>query len=233
MKTLHMVTTDPYRTPTFTPFADPDWFFFATGGATPATCATPAACAFIPARTSQSFAWNHGDIQDEIASTWVGYVGPGVKNMGTSDVWTDHTDVRPTMLTLLGLHDDYIQDGRAVTDPLYDWAVPQSLRAHHETLLRLGDAYKQLNASFGSFDMNILKASTKALAANDVGDATYTSIENQIAGLTTQRDSLAGQIKGALNAAAFNGQALNEQQAKDFIDQANSLIGQAHTLATA
>src|SRR6266700_165402 len=96
MKTVHMVTADPFRTPTFTPFADPDWFFFATGGTTPATCATPAACAFIPARTSQSFAWNHGDIQDEIASTWVGYVGPGVRNLGTSDVWTDHTDVRPT-----------------------------------------------------------------------------------------------------------------------------------------
>ena len=114
MKTLHMVTADPNRTPTFTPFADPDWFFFATGGTPPATCATPDACASIPARTSQSFAWNHGDIQDEIASTWVGYVGPGVRNLGTSDVWTDHTDVRPTMLTLLGLHDDYIQDGRAV-----------------------------------------------------------------------------------------------------------------------
>ena len=120
-----------------------------------------------------------------------------------------------------------------MTQPLYDWAIPQSLRAHRETLLRLGDAYKQLNASFGDFDMNILKASTKALASNDAGDATYTSIENQIAGLTTQRDSLAGQIKGALNAAAFNGQALNEQQAKGLIDQANSLIGQAHTLATA
>jgi hypothetical protein len=233
MKTLHMVTTDPYRTPTFTPFADPDWFFFATGGATPTTCATPADCAFIPPRSPQSFAWNHGDIQDEIASTWVGYVGPGVRNLGKSNVWTDHTDVRPTMLTLLGLHDDYIQDGRAVTQPLYDWAVPQSLRAHHETLLRLGDAYKQLNASFGDFDMNILKASTKALAANDAGDATYTSIENQIAGLTTQRDALAGQMKGALNAAAFNGQSLNEQQAKSYIDQANSLIGQAHALAPA
>ena len=103
MKTLHMVTADPNRTPTFTPFADPDWFFFATDGPPPATCATPDACASIPARTSQSFAWNHGDIQDEIASTWVGYVGPGVRNLGTSDVWTDHTDVRPTMLTLLGI----------------------------------------------------------------------------------------------------------------------------------
>src|SRR3989442_1254469 len=37
-KTLHMVTADPNRTPTFPLFADPDWFLFATGG--PA-CAAP------------------------------------------------------------------------------------------------------------------------------------------------------------------------------------------------
>jgi hypothetical protein len=230
MKTLHMVTADPFRTSTFTSFADPNWFFFATGGP---PCAAQADCASIPARTNQSFAWNHGDIQDEIASTWVGYVGPGVRNLGTSDVWTDHTDVRPTMLTLLGLHDDYILDGRAVVQPLYDWAVPQSLIAHRETLLRLGDVYKQLNAAFGVFAMDTLTASTKALASNDASDATYTAIEGQIQNLTTQRDALAGQIKGALNAAAFDGNALNEQQAKQLIDQAQGLIDQAHTLATA
>jgi hypothetical protein len=228
-KTLHMVTADPYRTPTFTLFADPDWFFFASGS--PATCATPDACASIPARTNQSFAWNHGDIQDEIASTWVGYVGPGVRNMGTSDVWTDHTDVRPTMLTLLGLHDDYIQDGRAVVEPLYDWAVPQTLRAHWETLLRLSAVYKQLNAPFGTFAMDTLKASTRALASNDPNDATYVSIENQIENLTNQRDTLASQIKTTLNDATFNGTALNEQQAKKFIAQAQALLDQAQGLA--
>ena len=231
-RTLHMVTADPMRTPTFTLFADPDWFFFATGGATPATCATPAACAFIPARTSQSFAWNHGDIQDEIASTWVGYVGPGVRNTGTSDVWTDHTDVRPTMLTLLGLHDDYGHDGRTVVEPLYAWAVPQTLQAHRETLLRLGAVYKQLNAAFGSFAMDTLKASTKALASGSAADdSMYTSIENQIDSLTTQRNTLASTIKGVLTAAAFDGKALNEQQAKGWIDQAQSLLDQAHALA--
>jgi hypothetical protein len=99
MNTLHMVTADPLRTPTFTPFADPDWFFFATGGG---NCATPDACAFIPARTNSSFAWNHGDIQDEIASTWIGMVGPGVENGGDYTGWTDHTDVRPTILTRPG-----------------------------------------------------------------------------------------------------------------------------------
>src|SRR5262249_55094224 len=157
-------------------------------------------------------------------STWVGYVGPGVRNLGTADVWTDHTDVRPTMLTLLGLTDDYVHDGRAVVEPLYDWAIPQSLIAHRETLLRLSAVYKQLNASFGSFAMDTLTASTKALASNDGGDATYIAIEGQIETLTAQRDTLAGQIKAKLDAATFGGQTLDEQQAKHLIDQAQSLL---------
>jgi hypothetical protein len=227
-KTLHMITADPFRTPTFTLFADPDWFFFATGGG---ICATPADCASIPARTNQSFAWNHGDIQDEIASTWVGYVGPGVRNLGTSNVWTDHTDVRPTMLTLLGLHDDYGHDGRAVVEPLYDWAIPQTLRAHRETLLRLGAVYKQLNASFGQFAMDTLTASTGALASGSASDdGKYTSIEGKIESLTAQRDALAAQIKALLDAAAFEGHAIDEQQAKHLIDQTKALLEQAHEL---
>ncbi|HSP71869.1 MAG TPA: hypothetical protein VLN26_05835 [Gaiellaceae bacterium] len=229
MKTLHMVTADPARTPTFTPFADPNWFFFATGGG---ACATPADCAFIPARSNQSFAWNHGDIQDEIASTWVGMVGPGVRNVGDFAGWTDHTDVRPTMLTLLGLRDDYETDGRAVLDPLYDWAVPQTLRAHRETLLRLGDVYKQLTAPFGVFGMKTLAASTIGLASGSAADdSAYTQIEGRIAALTGERDSLASTIRGALNAAESGGAALDEQQAKSWIDQARSLIDQASALA--
>jgi hypothetical protein len=231
MTTLHMVTSDPFRTPTFTPFADPDWFFFATGGTSPASCDVAPACVTIPDRTSQSFAWNHGDIQDEIASTWVGYVGPGVKNSGTSDVWTDHTDVRPTMLTLLGLKDDYVRDGRTVVQPLFDWAVPQTLRAHRETVIRLGDVYKQLNAAFGSFAMDTLKASTKALGSTSDGDAVYKSTESAIGSLTAQRNALASKIKTALDAAGNGEQALNEQQAKGWIDQAQGLLDQAAALA--
>ncbi|MFL5967943.1 MAG: hypothetical protein ACJ747_15460 [Gaiellaceae bacterium] len=230
MKTLHMVTADPARTPTFTPFADPNWFFFASG--TPATCATPAACASIPPRGPQSFAWNHGDIQHEIATTWVGYVGPGVRNTGDYEGWTDHTDVRPTMLTMLGLKDDYETDGRAVVQPLFDWAVPQTLRAHRETLLRLGDVYKQLTAPFGTFGMETLTASTRALASGSAADdSTYTSIQGQIASLTSQRDALVAQIRSGLNAAQFDGKALNEQQAKAWISRAQSLIDQATALA--
>ena len=232
MKTLHMVTADPFRTPTFTPFADPDWFFFATGGATPTPCATPADCASIPARTSQSFAWNHGDIQDEIASTWAGYVGPGVKNMGdTGSVWTDHTDHRPTMLTLLGLKDDYQTDGRAVTQIANQNALPVSLRTHHPSMEKLGDAYKQLMASFGTFSMDTLIASTHALASNSAGDATYTGIEAQIESLTNQRNALAAQIRTGFNQAEFNNVTLSENQLKDWTKAANDLIAQAAALA--
>ena len=49
--------------------------------------------------------------------------------------------------------------------------------------------------------------------------------------MTSQRDALAGQIKAALNAAAFDGQAINEQQAKAWITYAQSLIDQASALA--
>jgi predicted transcriptional regulator len=228
MKTLHMVTADPARTPTFTPFADPNWFFFATGGP---NCATPADCASIPPRTNQSFAWNHGDIQDEIASTWVGMVGPGVKNEPDYTGWTDHTDVRPTMLTLLGLKDDYQTDGRAVVEPLFDWAVPQTLRAHRETLLRLGAVYKQLTASFGTFAMDTLKASTRGLASGSSSDdSTYTQIDNAIRSLTARRDALMAQIRTGLNDAEFSGQALDEQQAKGWIDDAQALLNEAAAL---
>lgn len=225
-RTLHMVTADPFRTPTFYFFGDANYFFFA--GAP--NCASP--CVTIPPRNNSSFAWNHGDIQPEIASTWVGYVGPGVRHMGASDdVWTDHTDLRPTILVLLGLHDDYGHDGRVVVEFLSDSAVPQTLRAHRATLVRLGEIYKQLNASYGAFALDTLTASTRALASNEAGDATYTSIENQILGLTERRDALASQVKGLLDAAAFGNQAIDERQAAHLIAQCQALLDQAHGLA--
>jgi len=231
MKTLHMITADPFRTPTFTPFADPNWFFSASGN--PATCATDAACAFIPPRSPQSFAWNHGDIQDEIASTWAGYVGPGIKNLGDDNsVWTDHTDHRPTLLTLLGLKDDYQTDGRAVTEIASENALPVSLRVHHPSLERLGDSYKQLMASFGSFSMDTLVASTRALASNSAGDQTYTNTESAIEALTNQRNALAAEIRAGFNQAQFDGVKLSENQIKAWTGASNALLAQAHALAT-
>jgi hypothetical protein len=227
MKTLHMVTADRFRTPTFTPFADPDWFFFATGGG---ICMSQAECAFIPARTSQSFAWNHGDIQDEIASTWAGYVGPGIESIGVdSTTWSDHTDLRPTILNLVGLKDDYIHDGRLISEILQGYSRPSAVKKSG-SFIALAQMYKQLNAPFGEFAMDTLKSSTFALASNDEGDATYNSVEGQIQSLTSQRDAVSTQMKALLQGAAFNGQAFSDSQAQALIAQGQSLLAQAHAL---
>ena len=233
-KALHMLNTDPARTPSFTAFAIPDYFITATTKQPPsAGCATDRDCA--PKCDSNPcidyhFAWNHGDIQPEIATNWLGLVGPGVKSLGIDpQTWTDHTNVRSTTLALAGLRDDYVNDGRVLIEAIETKALPQSLIAHRATLLRLGNAYEQVNAAFGHFGLDLLTASTKALKSTN--ETRYESIETSIADLATQRDTLAGQIKAALNAAAFDGQAINEQIAKDWIVQAQSLLDQASALA--
>jgi hypothetical protein len=222
-----MVTADVQRTPTLTMFANPDWFLFAAAP----NCNTP--CVTVPTTPpTNTFAWNHGGIQPEIATTWLGMVGPGIRNVGDDTTWVDHADVRPTMLSLLGLHDTYLHDGRVIAEPLFDWAVPQTWRAHRETLLRLSEVYKQLNAPFGQFGTDTLLASTKAVKSGSASDdSTYTTIEGQIADLTSTRDALAKQIRATLEAATFSGQALNEQQAKGYIEQAQAILSQAAALA--
>jgi hypothetical protein len=224
---LHMVTADPFRTPTFTLFADPDWFFFTSG--TPATCATPVDCASIPPRTNQSFAWNHGDIQDEIASTWIGIVGPGVRHRGDVDnVWTDHTDLRPTILALVGLKDDYVHDGRVITEVLRSSALPHSLREHSATWRKLAATYKQLNASFGTFSMATLAISTQALASgSSADDSTYAALSARLSAWTTQRDALTARIKTVLDRSEFHGREINQKQARSLTRQAQALIDAA------
>ncbi len=223
MKLLHMVTADPARTPTFTLFGDPN-YFFVTGAP---NCASPCV------HEETGFAWNHGDVQPEITTTWLGMVGPGVEHVGVdSTTWSDHTDIRPTMLTLLGLQDDYAHAGRVLFENLYAWAVPQSLRAHRETLIRLAQMYKQINAPVGQLGLASLAISTKALESTSSGDSTYTNLENQLISITSQRDALASQISALLEGAAFHSQPINEQQAKQLISQGQALLNQVNSLAS-
>ena len=222
MKTLHMVTADPFRTPTFTPFADPDWFFFATGAT---TCATPDACASIPARTTQSFAWNHGDIQNEIATTWVGYVGQGVEDSGIDrKTWSDHSDVRPTILNLVGLKDDYVHDGRVLAEWLEDRAVPSSL--HREAYLDLASVYKQLNAPLGSVGMNSLAWANQSITGTD---ATYNKFLGKIADIIADRNELADKIKQQLDRAAFGHDPVEDED--ELVHRAKQMIDQVEDLA--
>jgi hypothetical protein len=72
-KILHMQTFDPFRSPSFTIFGNPD--YYATGSTTCGTSLTPAIDCVAQA---PGFAWNHGDVQPQITTIWLGMAGPGV-----------------------------------------------------------------------------------------------------------------------------------------------------------
>ena len=148
-------------------------------------------------------------------------------------VFTDHTDVRPTINALVGLKDSYQDDGRVITQALVPAAVPTALAADQTSAEMLGTVYKQINAPFGQFAQDMLIASTKALRSNDAGDATYTAKEASIAALTTSRDALVVQIRDALDGAQFAGQPLDAMQVMGWISQAQTLLASADALAAA
>jgi hypothetical protein len=222
MKAIHMITTgDPARNGTFTFFADADYFITDYPTSTCENC------------IGSGYAWNHGDIQSEIGQTWLGFVGPGVASQGDQTIFTDHTDVRPTIDALTGLADSYELDGRVITQALVPAAVPGALKADQATAEALGDAYKSINAPFGQFAADMIVTSTKALEANDANDATYTAKEASIASLTAQRDALVVQIRDALDLATFAGTPIDSTQAASWISQAQTLLASADALAAA
>jgi hypothetical protein len=212
---LHMVNADPARTPTFAMFAKPD-YFLSSG---------PAACSGPCVTQNTGFAWNHGDYAAEIDTNWLGIAGPGVAHLGldgsaadagpssagadsgqvtvpgsgTTGTWMDLTDVRPTLMYLTGLKDDYEHDGRVVTQLLT--RPNQALAA--SGVSTLGACYKQLNSSVGQFGTATLQASTNAVESTSAGDATYIHTNQALTALEKVRDALAGKIKGELEAAAF------------------------------
>lgn len=214
MKLLHMVTGDPRRTPSFVMFGDPDFFFQTTG--TPDFAVGP------------GFAWNHGGVAKEINTTFLGFAGPGVAREGIEhDVWSDHTDVRPTMLLLTGLNDDYSHDGRALVEVVRNNALPKALRTSQFNFTLLANAYKQITAPLGKLGLASLRVSTRALAGDD---QTYTKLEGQLSALTTERDALAAQIIQKLEDAEFNGKPIDAKSTLSLVTQAARLLNEVQEL---
>jgi arylsulfatase A-like enzyme len=217
---LHMITKDPARTPNFILFANPDYFLFATTSKAPCTPRFNAASCFVE---QSGFAWNHGDFQEDITRTWLGMVGPGIAPLGqVGSVFTDHTDIRPTMLNLVGLTDDYAHDGRVLFEAFTRDAARGSLRAHQDMLSTLAAAYKAINAPLGDLGIRTLKGiSTTALKGDD---ATYAALTAQIKTITAKRNDIAGQMIAMLEDAAFNNKPINEAAAAFLIQEAANLL---------
>jgi hypothetical protein len=234
-RVLHMQTADPLRTPTYTLFPMPD-YFFGTSGANVAV--------------NPAFAWDHGYYSPNIDITWAGVVGPGVAANGVDGpdpsggneshdpnslntvpdaskvgTWVEEADLRPTLLHLTGLDDDYQTDGRVISQVL---AHPsRSLTATE----KLAAAYQQLNSSVGAFATDTLLADSAALASGSATDDTRYRVEQaQLRHLADARDALSGALKVLLSRAA-DGQQPPPGLVTAGVATANALLQQAHKLA--
>ena len=234
---LHMQTSDVLRTPTYTLFPMPDYFFGTTGA---------------NVAVNAGFAYDHGYYSPNIDVTWSAFVGPGVAANGvdgpqpadgnqpsdpnsthtvpeasTVGTWVEEADLRPTLLYLLGLHDDYQTDGAVIPQVLT--SVPSALAATQQ----VADAYAQVNSSVGSFATDTLIGESAALASGSASDdTTYTNVEGQLLDLATHRDVLAAKMKVML-AQAASGVTPNHGQLVSALTQASALLAQAHRLAAA
>src|SRR5215469_1005996 len=224
---LHMQTFDTLRTPSFTIFANPD--YFVTGSTNCGTSLTPQVSCVTQV---PGFAWNHGDVPPQITTTWLGMVGPGIDDEGLDKTtFSDHTDVRPTLLTLLGLKDDYSHDGRALVEKFDGWAQPSAVR-QSDNFVALARALKQITAPVGPLGLATLHASTVAMESGNAGDdSTYTSIENQLASFTGQRDALVAQILPLLEGAEMDGTPIADSVARNLIRQATNLLSSVQAYA--
>ncbi|TMB94819.1 MAG: hypothetical protein E6J40_13070 [Chloroflexi bacterium] len=148
-----------------------------------------------------------------------------------STTWSDHTDIRPTLMVLLGLKDDYGHDGRALTEDLSGWARPAATKKSNG-YITVAQMYKQINAAVGKFGLATLQASTRAIESGSASDdSTYTSLENQLAALTHDRDTLAHQMIALLEGAEFDGNAIDQRTAQALVAQGQALIARANALA--
>jgi arylsulfatase A-like enzyme len=222
MKLLHMVTASPARTPSLTMFGNDNYFFFNGGGG---ACATQSDCVF----EESGHAWNHGDFQTQITRTWASMVGPGVKPLGRNDeVFTDHADLRPTILALVGLKDDYVSEGRVVAEWMHSQALPDGIRDNRDNFIDLAQVYKQLNAPLGQLGRASLVWSNRSVTSTDKAYARYLK---QIDEITEERNELASQLKTVLNNAEFHGQPVGEGNEDGLRNRAKALIDKVSDLA--
>ena len=117
-------------------------------------------------------------------------------NSGTKGTWVDETDIRPTLIYLTGLKDDYEHDGRVVTQ----------IVAHQNSALSAPGVAARGPATSSSTPASASSAPSPAgrhgPSSQHPGDARYRT-DRALTGLDKVRDALALRIKAELESAAF------------------------------
>jgi len=143
---------------------------------------------------------------------------PEASHRGT---WAEEVDIRPTMLHLLGLHDDYATDGQVVSQVLSHPSKSQT------DVQALGAAYRQINSSVGLLATITLQADSRALASGSAThDRRFAETETALRKIANRRDSLATGMK-ALLARADAGHKVRHGQVQDLLSQARALLRKA------
>ena len=146
---------------------------------------------------SNGFLWLHGNYSPDIVDTWAAMIGPGVKHLGVdNDTWTDQTDLRPTLMTLVCLEDNYLHQGRALIEDLDTSALPSGI-AQNDRLLYLMRIFKRVNAPVNDFGRGAILLSTQAIKSSD---SAYAAIERKLTDLVNKRDALAVSVQAELGA---------------------------------
>jgi hypothetical protein len=148
-----------------------------------------------------------------------------VPQASTQGTWVEETDIRPTLLYLVGLHDDYQSDGHVITQAL---ANPS---ASLQATAAVAKGYDQINSSVGQLATDTLIADTKALASGSSSDdSAYATEQATLTQLAQDRDAAATKIKVLLTNAA-NGITPSHGQVTSSLALENSLLIRAHNLA--
>jgi hypothetical protein len=234
-RVLHMQTTDQLRTPTYTLFPKPDYFFSTSGP---------------NVSINNGFSYDHGYYSPNIDITWVAIAGKGVAVNGVdgpnpsagnqpqdpestntvpeaseTGTWVEEAGIRPTMLYLVGLSDDYQSDGHVITQALA--SVPPALSATEE----LAVGYDQINSSVGQFATDTLIADTNALASGSSSDdSAFADEQVTLQSLADDRDAAAEKIKAVLSTAAA-GKMPNHGEITSGLAHVRELLKRADKLA--
>ena len=195
---------------------------------------------------NNGFAWNHGYYSPNIDVTWSSLVGPGVAARGldgpqpaagnqphdpnsthtvpqasTVGTWVEETDLRPTLLHLTGLQDDYPTDGRVIS---------QALSAPNGSLQQTSEvaaAYQQLNSSVGAFATDTLIADSAALASgSSADDSAYACEQSALSDLAARRDQLVTAMKATL-ADATAGRHISHGETTSELARARGILAAA------
>ena len=235
-RVLHMQTNDPLRTPTYSIFPMPDYFFSTSGP---------------NVSFNNGFAYDHGYYSPNIDITWAAITGPGVAVNGvdgpgpsggnesqdpnsthtvpeasTQGTWVEEADLRPTLLHLVGLTDDYQTDGQVISQAL------TSRSPSLDAVAQLGSVYQQINSSVGAFATDTLIADSKALASGSASDdSAYRTEQQTLRSMADHRDKVAALMKVTLARAAM-GITPGHGELQSELSQGKALLKQAAQLAS-